>query len=86
MNKEPNSYVVLSPSGSYHDYAKQRLLVNSDEYVVIDYFSWLNWYNKSRGNSNTNAIRESVPAPLYTTPDYATAQQIVKELNEKIKA
>lgn len=84
MTQEIDSYVVLSPGGSYHDYAQLAGSVKSNEYAVIRYKVWLGWYNKARFSNSRKAILLAVPAPFFTSVDYQEAQNKCNELNAKI--
>jgi hypothetical protein len=48
---------------------------------VIDFFSWVKWYNDARFKRNP-----VVPAPVFCGDTYDVALKVCKELNEGITA
>jgi hypothetical protein len=83
-NTEPDSYIVLSPGGYYHDYAKLNGLMQSDQYAVMKYSVYLKWYNAARFANSNKKIAAILPPPAFVGNTYAIAQDIVNELNAKL--
>lgn len=76
---ETNSYVTIQPSSHYHDAAYNANLCKAHQYLVIDYFSWVKWYNDARFQRNP-----IVPTPTFCGDTYAVALKLCKELNDSI--
>jgi hypothetical protein len=79
MNKETNSYITIQPSSHYHDAAWNANLCKSQQYLVIDFFSWVKWYNEARFQR-----RPLVPTPVFCGDTYDAALKVCKELNESL--
>jgi len=79
MEKETNSYITIQPSSHYHDAAYNANLCKSQQYLVIDFFSWVKWYNEARFQR-----KPLVPSPVFCGDTYDAALQVCKELNESI--
>ena len=55
-NTDIDSYVVCSPGGHYHDYAKLNGLIKSHQHAVIKFSQFNKWYNEARfASSNLRA-------------------------------
>jgi len=79
MNKETNSYITIQPSSHYHDAAWNANLCKAQQYLVIDFFSWVKWYNEARFQR-----RPLVPTPVFCGDTYDIALKVCKELNESL--
>ena len=79
MNKETNSYITIQPSSHYHDAAWNANLCKAQQYLVIDFFSWVKWYNEARFQR-----RPLVPTPVFCGDTYDAALKVCKELNESL--
>ena len=79
MDKETNSYITIQPSSHYHDAAWNANLCKSQQYLVIDFFSWVKWYNEARFQR-----RPLVPTPVFCGDTYDAALKVCKELNESL--
>jgi hypothetical protein len=79
MNEETNSYITIQPSSHYHDAAWNANLCKAQQYLVIDFFSWVKWYNEARYQR-----RPLVPTPVFCGDTYDAALKVCKELNESI--
>ena len=79
MNKETNSYITIQPSSHYHDAAWNANLCKSQQYLVIDFLSWVKWYNEARFQR-----RPLVPTPVFCGDTYDAALKVCKELNESL--
>ena len=79
MNNETNSYITIQPSSHYHNAAYNAALCKSQQYLVIDFFSWVKWYNDARNQRNP-----LVPTPVFAGDSYDAALKVCKELNESI--
>ena len=79
MNNETNSYITIQPSSHYHNAAWNAGLCQSQQYLVIDFFSWVKWYNDARNQRNPH-----VPTPVFAGDNYDAALKVCKELNESI--
>jgi len=79
MNEETNSYITIQPSSHYHDAAWNANLCKAQQYLVIDFFSWVKWYNEARFQR-----RPLVPTPVFCGDTYDAALKVCKELNESI--
>ena len=79
MNEETNSYITIQPSSHYHDAAWNANLCKAQQYLVIDFFSWVKWYNEARFQR-----RPLVPTPVFCGDTYAAAIQVCKELNDSM--
>ena len=77
--EEINSYITIQPSSHYHNAAYNANLCKSQQYIVIDFFSWVKWYNDARFKRNP-----VVPAPVFCGDTYDIALKVCKELNESI--
>lgn len=81
MNEETNSYITIQPSSHYHDAAWNANLCKAQQYLVIDFFSWVKWYNEARFQR-----RPLVPSPVFCGDTYDAALKVCKELNDSVKA
>lgn len=79
MEKETNSYITIQPSSHYHDAAWNANLCKAQQYLVIDFFSWVKWYNEARYQR-----RPLVPTPVFCGDTYDAALKVCKELNESL--
>ena len=79
MDKETNSYITIQPSSHYHDAAWNANLCKSQQYLVIDFFSWVKWYNEARFQR-----RPLVPTPVFCGDTYDAALKVCKELNDSL--
>jgi hypothetical protein len=79
MDKETNSYITIQPSSHYHDAAWNANLCKAQQYLVIDFFSWVKWYNEARFQR-----RPLVPTPVFCGDTYDIALKVCKELNESL--
>ena len=79
MNQEENSYITIQPSSHYHDAAWNANLCKAQQYLVIDFFSWVKWYNEARFQR-----RPLVPTPVFCGDTYDAALKVCKELNESL--
>ena len=79
MNQEENSYITIQPSSHYHDAAWNANLCKAQQYLVIDFFSWVKWYNEARYQR-----RPLVPTPVFCGDTYDAALKVCKELNESL--
>lgn len=79
--EEPNSYITIQPLSNYHNAAKKQGLCKSNQYLVIDFFSWVKWYNEARFQRYP-----IVPTPTFNGDTYASALKVCKELNDSAEA
>jgi len=79
MEKESNSYITIQPSSHYHDAAWNANLCKAQQYLVIDFFSWVKWYNEARFQR-----RPLVPTPTFCADTYDAAIKVCKELNDSM--
>jgi hypothetical protein len=79
MAKEPNSYITIQPNSHYHNAAYNSGLCKSNQYLVIDFYSWIKWYNEARERRNP-----VVPTPAFNGDSYEVALQVRNELNEQL--
>jgi hypothetical protein len=79
MTKEPNSYITIQPNSHYHNAAYNAGLCKSNQYLVIDFFAWVRWYNDARFLRNP-----SVPTPVFAGDTYDAVIKVAKELNDEI--
>jgi hypothetical protein len=79
MDKETNSYITIQPNSHYHDAAYNANLCKSQQYLVIDFFAWVKWYNEARFQR-----RPLVPTPTFCADTYDIAIKVCKELNDSI--
>jgi len=77
MTKEPNSYITIQPDSHYHNAAYNKALCKANQYLVIDFYSWIAWYNAARFERNP-----IVPTPYFCGDTYEAALKVCKELNE----
>jgi hypothetical protein len=76
-----DSYVVCSPSGHYHDYAKLIGWVKSEQHAVIKFSQFTKWYNEARFLSSAAKIALILPPPSFVGDTYEIAKNIADELN-----
>lgn len=81
MNKEPNSYITIQPNSHYHNAVYNEGLCKSHQYLVIDFFAWVKWYNDAR-----NQRKVIVPPPCFIGETYDAAILACSQLNESMKA
>tara|TARA_R110000868_G_scaffold74293_3_gene214757 strand:+ start:832 stop:1104 length:273 start_codon:yes stop_codon:yes gene_type:complete len=81
MTEETNSYITIQPNSHYHSAAYNANLCKSHQYLVIDFFAWVKWYNDARFQR-----RPLVPTPVFAGDTYDAALKVCKELNESIVA
>jgi len=79
MTQEPNSYITIQPNSHYHNAVYNAGMCKSQQYLVIDFFAWVKWYNDARFQRNP-----LVPTPVFAGDTYAVAIQVCKELNDGI--
>ena len=84
QNTDIDSFVVLSPGGHYHDYAKLNGLVKSHQYAVIKFSKFNKWYNEARFANSNIKIATILPPPAFVGDTYAIAQDMADELNKQI--
>jgi hypothetical protein len=82
INTEKDSYVVMAPGGSYHDWASLSGLVKSNQYAVLRFSQFTSWYNEARFTKSNKKIAMALPAPKFVADTYAEAQEIVNKLNK----
>jgi hypothetical protein len=80
MYQEPNSYITIQPNSHYHNAAYNAGLCKSNQYLVIDFFSWVKWYNDARFQR-----KPLVPSPSYCGDTYDAALGVCKELNQGVQ-
>jgi len=83
-NTDIDSFVVLSPGGHYHDWAKLSGLIKSNQYAVIKFSQFNKWYNEARFSNSNKKIAMIVPPPSFVGDTYAIALDIANELNKAI--
>lgn len=83
INQEIDSYIVLSPGGHYHDWATKCILIQSNQYAVMQFSAYTNWYNKARFSNSNKEIAMSLPMPRSVTETYEEAQKIANNLNQE---
>ena len=79
MTKEPNSYITIQPSSHYHNACYNANMCKPDQYLVIDFYAWVKWYNDARMQRNPY-----VPTPVFAGDTYEAALKACKELNDSI--
>lgn len=79
MTQEPNSYITIQPNSHYHDAVRAAGMCKSNNYLVIDFYAWVKWYNDARFQRNPY-----VPTPTFVGHTYDAALKVAKELNEGI--
>jgi len=84
QNTDTDSFVILSPGGHYHDYAKLIGLLKSDQYAVIKFSKWNKWYNKARFTNSNKEIAMTLPPPAFVGDTYAIAADMADELNKQL--
>ena len=77
MEKETNSYIAIQPNSHYHDAAYNAGLCKSSQYLVIDFFAWVKWYNDARFQR-----KPIVPTPTFSADTYEIALKVRDELNQ----
>jgi hypothetical protein len=77
MYQEPNSYITIQPNSHYHNAAYNSGLCKSNQYLVIDFFSWVKWYNDARFQR-----KPIVPTPTFNADTYEVALKVCRELNQ----
>ncbi len=82
MRIETDSYVVMAPGGSYHDWASLSNLVRPNQYAVIKYSQFNKWYGEARFTNSNKKIAMTLPAPEFVADTFEEAQEIVKRLNK----
>ena len=82
INTEIDSYVVMAPGGSYHEWASLSDLVKSNQYAVIKFSQFNKWYSEARFANSNKKIAMALPAPEFIADTYAEAQDIVNKLNK----
>jgi len=85
MNTTTDSYIVLSPGGHYHDWATQSTYIKSNQYVVMRFSAYTNWYNKARWTNSSKEIMLALPAPAFVGDTYEIAKNTADILNKEIK-
>ena len=80
IEAEMNSYITIQPSSHYHDAAYNANLCKAQQYLVIDFFSWVKWYNEARFQR-----RPLVPSPVFCGDTYDAALKVCRELNDSVK-
>ena len=81
---EIDSYVVMAPGGSYHDWASLSNLVKPNQYAVIKFSQFNKWYGEARFTKSNAKIAMTLPAPEFVADTYAEAQDIVSKLNKNL--
>jgi hypothetical protein len=81
MTQEPNSYITIQPSSHYHNACYNANMCKPEQYLVIDFYSWVSWYNAARHQRNP-----IVPTPYFCGDTYEAALKVCKELNESAEA
>jgi len=79
MTQEPNSFITIQPNSHYHNAAYNESLCKSNQYLVIDFYSWVKWYNEARFQRNP-----LIPTPVFAGDTYEIALEVCKELNEGV--
>ena len=82
QNTEIDSYVVMAPGGSYHDWASLSNLVKPNQYAIIKFSQFNKWYSEARFTNSNNKIAMALPAPEFIADTYAEAQNIANNLNK----
>jgi hypothetical protein len=82
-NTDIDSYVVCSPGGHYHDYAKLNGLIKSHQHAVIRFSKFNKWYNEARFASSNLKVAAILPPPTFVGDTYAIAQDMANELNKQ---
>ena len=77
MEQETNSYIAIQPNSHYHNAAYNAGLCKSNQYLVVDFFSWVKWYNDARFQRNP-----LVPTPAFCADTYEIALKVRDELNQ----
>lgn len=83
INTKIDSYVVMAPGGSYHDWASLNNLVKPNQYAIIKFSQFNKWYSEARWTNSNKKIAMALPAPKFVADTYAEAQDIVNKLNNK---
>lgn len=82
INTEIDSYVVMAPGGSYHDWASLSNLVKPNQYAIIKFSQFNKWYSEARFTNSNTKIAMALPAPEFVADTHAEAQDIVNKLNK----
>ena len=77
MTQEPNSFITIQPNSHYHNAVYNSGMCKSHQYLVIDFYAWVKWYNDARFQRNPY-----VPTPTFVGETYDVVIQVAKELNE----
>jgi len=85
MNTIADSYIVLSPGGHYHDWATKSIHIKSNQYAVMRFSAYTNWYNTARWSKSNKEILMALPAPAFVGDTYEIAQNTADILNKEIK-
>lgn len=79
MTQEPNSYITIQPNSHYHNAVYNEGMCKSQQYLVIDFYAWVKWYNEARYQRYP-----LVPTPTFIGDNYESVIKVAKELNESI--
>jgi len=77
-----DSYVVCSPNGHYHDYAKLVGWVKSEQHAVIKFSEFTKWYNEARFLTSSAKIMAILPAPSFVGNTFEIAQTVANDLTQ----
>jgi hypothetical protein len=79
MTQEPNSYITIQPNSHYHNAVYNAGMCKSHQFLVIDFYAWVKWYNDARFQRNP-----LVPTPTFIGENYDAVIKVAKELNEEV--
>ena len=77
-----DTYVVCSPGGHYHDYAKLVGWVKSEQHAVIKFSEFTKWYNEARFLTSSAKIMAILPAPSFVGNTFEIAQTVANDLTQ----
>lgn len=77
-----DTYVVCSPGGHYHDYAKLVGWVKSEQHAVIKFSQFTKWYNEARFLTSSAKIMAILPPPSFVGDTLEIAKSVADELSD----
>lgn len=79
LRTQPYSWVACGPNGHYHEACMSLGYAKPNEYLVVDWELWCNWYFEQRYTSDFI----QPPRPVFHGLNYDVAVKVAQELSNE---
>lgn len=73
------TWLVINPGSHYHDACLSKALCKPNQFLVVGWLKWINWYN----TSVNIGVAQTPPPPAFVGDTFEIAKGVADELNNK---